>query len=637
MFESLLSLGVRLAAAAVALGWGLSAFGCLSATGYLVLGLPLLAAAVFSVDWRPLPRAVRLLACRPLGWVRRCRVLPLIFLFAATLILLGSALHAPNNFDGLNYRAPKVLHWLDQHRWHWVHTPTAAINYTLPNYEWLTAPLYLATGGFHLTVVINWACLAAMPGLFFALLRALGASRRTAWHWMWLFPLSGMVALQAGSIGNDLAGMTAALAALYWAVRFTVTGSSGHLFDALLAAAFCTGVKISNLPLAVLPGIVLARQPLQVLARRAALAGGMVIGLATSGFIPMLLNRAHTGTILGAPTGTDQVTNPLAALIGNTLILIENSFAPPLFPGARQLTAWLDPKPGIGFFGWIQSHYWKFSLRLGELPQEEAAGLGIGVTLGMLLCLALWWRSRAAFKRFGHPAQLLSWQRLLFGGWVAFAFLVLLLKLGLGAATARVTMPYLTLVLAIVLGYVGCDSATRGKLWQWVSPLLALSIIPALLITPSRPLIPPSAMFQMGHKLHLGDAALTQLQRVYEVYAQRPDPFIEMRQSLPADARTLVLVTDGFEPTAALWKPYGARRCEYWMSDAEVRTALDTATQPVYVLLKEEGCKEFFHQDIAAWMQSYHATPVLTFERRIFAANAPNRYTLARIEPARKP
>jgi hypothetical protein len=185
-------------------------------------------------------------ACRLKRWLKQRRWLPLIFLFTTTLIFIGSALHEPNNFDGLSYREPKVLYWLDAQRWHWIASPYEAVNYTLPNYEWLTVPFFLVTRGFHSTVIINWISFLFLPSLFFTLMRAFGARGRAAFDWMWLFPTGYIIALEAGGIGNDLVGMAALLAALHCASRFVRDGKGGQLFDALLAAAFCTGVKMGE-------------------------------------------------------------------------------------------------------------------------------------------------------------------------------------------------------------------------------------------------------------------------------------------------------------------------------------------------------------------------------------------------------
>jgi hypothetical protein len=637
MFESVISLSIRLAAAAVAVGWGLSALGRLNATGYLLAGLPALAWAVWSVDWTPVRRSWRREFRRPLLWWKRRRVLPLVFLLITGLILLGSVMHEPNNYDGLNYRAPKVLHWLDAQSWQWIHTASQNLNYTFPNYEWLTVPLFLASKGFHLTVVLNWIGFALLPGLGFSALRLLGANRRYAYDWMWILPSGYIVALEAGGIGNDLIGLTAFLASLHCAKRFNETGRGGCLLDALLAAAFCTGVKITNLPLAAFPLIILLKNPARLLNHRAVLVAGTLLGLVSSGLPLLLLNRLHSGSFLGAPPEEylmTQTTHPVAGWVGNSLLLVQTAVAPPLFPGARKLTAWLDPQPGVGVLGWVKAHYLKFSLQFGDLPQEEGGAFGLGVTLGLLLCAWLWWRTRSARGTGGAepPRSLMAWQRFAFVAWLVFALGVILARYGVGGP--RALLPWVALVLMLLLARLGSEAVARKRLWCRTAPWLSLTVIPALLVTPSRPLIPPSGLLWLGQKLGMSQASLAQMKVVYDVYARRADPYAELRECLPADAHTLALVSNGLEPAvSSYWLPYGQRHCVYWLSDADARRARQQSSQPLYVLLQEDGCQTWFHQNIDAWLRTYRATPLTNAEVRVLASKPPCRFTVARLDP----
>lgn len=143
MFDYILTLAIRLGATTIILGWLLSVLGILNFWGYLFIGLP----AVFVVLVLSSPRGkaqtrVSFIRCVFLWWKRR-RLLPLIFLFTFLLIVCGSVLYEPNNFDGLTVRIPRVLYWMGQHHWYWIKTPFPELNYLLPNYEWLTVPIFL--------------------------------------------------------------------------------------------------------------------------------------------------------------------------------------------------------------------------------------------------------------------------------------------------------------------------------------------------------------------------------------------------------------------------------------------------------------------------------------------------------------
>src|ERR1035441_1463585 len=167
-------------------GWTLSVLHQLNAAGYLVA---LLIGFVAFVAWwkqtseRMLPR---------IHWQKFCRrfrrPFPLAFLILAGMAFLGGMLYAPNNYDALAYRTPRVLHWLAAGQWHWIHTDFARLNTRTAGFEWLTAPIFLLAGSDRPVFLLNVICFLLLPGRLFAVLTRLGVRSRAAWHWMWLFP-----------------------------------------------------------------------------------------------------------------------------------------------------------------------------------------------------------------------------------------------------------------------------------------------------------------------------------------------------------------------------------------------------------------------------------------------------------------
>jgi hypothetical protein len=630
VFDWLLSLGTRLAALAVILGWLLSALGLLDLRGYLLAGIPAAVALIVlsskghSLPWDALNvRRVRV-------WWKRKRPLPLLYLVIFVLVVLGSVWHAPNNFDGLSYRAARVLFWLKAHHWCWIHSPYGPINHTLPNYEWLTVPMFLVTGGFHSTVVINWIAFLLVPPLFFSFLRALGANGRMAWDWMWLFPSGYIITMLAGGIGNDLLGLTAILAGLHFARRYGSSGKGGFLLDALLAAGFCTGVKLSNLPLPAFVLILLWKERRRLLTNKVALAGGIAFGTLASAMIPVLLNRAYSGSILGGGH-EDVVSNPVAGWVGNGLIMFMAAIAPPIFPGAGQAIAVLERALNNGFGSWLQSHYGKFTLKLNELPQEEGGGLGLGVTLGLIICLISWVRLRKGGARpFGR--SLLPWQWTAYWGCLAFGLAAVTAKLGTGPAVPRNLLPWAPLVLGPILVFLGCEGCASSRLWRVSAPLIMLSVLPALFLTPSRPLVPPGTLIGLAERAHLGPTAIERLRTVYGVYAQRADPFVAIRGAIPPDVEVIGLVSDGGEPTAAWFKPFSHRSPVYLLSADDVQAAR-TSGGVRYVVLKEPCCEQYFKMPPAGWLEKFRAQPIQSFEVTVFASRPPVRYTVTRLEP----
>lgn len=633
MFDRILGLAIRLASVAVLLGWMLSALGELTPRGYLMAGIPALAIVGFlstknSAGTSLMP-AMRL----PVLWWKKRRMLPLIFILTFFLIVCGSLLHEPNNFDGLSYRIPKILQWADHHRWHSIDTPFGELNYTLPNYEWLTMPFYMVTGGFHATVVINWIAYLFLPALFFSLLRTFGTPARLARDWMWIFPSAYLIAMQAGGIGNDLLGLTAILAALHCAKRFAATGRTSYLFDALLAAGFCTGIKLSNLPLAGFVLIVLGLPALR--AKRIALAAAVALFVAVSAVIPLALNFNHTGTILGTTSHDDQVQNPIAGCVGNGLIASVTTLAPPVFPGANQVSGALEKMLGQGLDSWLRAHYAKFTLRLNELPQEESGGLGLGITVMLLLNITIWFRRRKIEKTFRPNPALLPWQMFAWWGWLGFSLLVLSAKLGTGPAFPRNMLPWTPLLLAPIIGHFARGEIFRSRAWRIAAVLVALSAAPALILTPSRPLFPAAQFFEFAKKHGAPASALDRASVVYEVYAHRDDPFAPVKNELPGSVAVLGLISDGNEPTASWWKPYGSHHCVYLLSEDAVEAARKNGVE--YVAIQEFACGKYFDANAETWARTHRAHLIKSFELKLLAASPPMNYYLVKLdEPVAK-
>src|SRR4051812_38019329 len=106
-------------------GWTLSLLHALNRTGYTIV---FLVGAAATLAWwfrndiqTPAPNFPRLKR-------RFTRAFPAAFLILAALAILGGFLHAPNNYDAHSYRTPRVLHWLAEGRWHWIHTHFGNLN-----------------------------------------------------------------------------------------------------------------------------------------------------------------------------------------------------------------------------------------------------------------------------------------------------------------------------------------------------------------------------------------------------------------------------------------------------------------------------------------------------------------------------
>ena len=178
-------------------GWTLSALNELNPFGYavaLVLGFGAL------LIWR---KTNNTQFFPKIGWQklrhRFHRLLPAAYLTLAVGAVAGGLLYPPNNLDEFTYRLPRVLHWLAEGHWHWIHSPDARMNDRSSGFEWLTAPLLALTKSDRLFFLPNALSFFFLPGLIYSTFIRLGIARRVAWHWMWLLPAGFNFALQVWS------------------------------------------------------------------------------------------------------------------------------------------------------------------------------------------------------------------------------------------------------------------------------------------------------------------------------------------------------------------------------------------------------------------------------------------------------
>ena len=162
-----------LSAASVA-GWTLSLAHELNAGGYLVVAVVF--GVVFFVVWRKQKGGEP-----PKGGTRYCRwrwrfrqPIPLCYLVLAVMACLGGVLYPPSNYDALAYCTPRVLHWLSEGQWHWIHTEFQRLNVRGCGFEWAIAPLLAWFKTDRLVFVINAVTFALLPGMFFGVFRVLG-------------------------------------------------------------------------------------------------------------------------------------------------------------------------------------------------------------------------------------------------------------------------------------------------------------------------------------------------------------------------------------------------------------------------------------------------------------------------------
>ena len=487
------------------------------------------------------------------------RLLPASFLLLAIITLIGGLLYEPNNHDGLSYRIPRVLHWLSHDSWLWTGNSDTRMDTRSLGFEFLSLPFLAFLHTDRLIFLWNWTGFLFLPSLIFQLSRRLGASARPDWNWMWLVPSAYGIALQAGSIGNDF------IAGIFFLVSLALaTGRQPVPFRNLafsaVAMAICAGIKSTNI-LWALPWLCVILPQTKTLLRRPWLTTSLFLFcLALSSFPIWLSNQLHCGDWTGekaeATNASEKpitVTNPAVGIVGNLILLSIQNSAPPVWPFVRQTTDFVRsslPKPLVtslskSFEGAFQD------LAIRELPQEEGAGLGLGLTI--LSSLAIFAAIGAKRCTLIPPSLALRI------AWLATLVSILIYSSKMAiSCPARIILPAL---MFLIVGFSALPNQcwlVRSRVWRWTAFFTLASSILVLILTPSRPLFPQGLMIKMEQKLSLPPSLYERIFNVYETYGRRARAFSPLLTAVSPG--TLVLgYTGGVGLEAPLWKPYGDR------------------------------------------------------------------------------
>jgi hypothetical protein len=269
-------------------------------------------------------------------------------------------------------------------------------------------------------------------------------------------------------------------------------------------------------------------------------------------FIPMAaLNHNYAKSWTGDPLNQSKaaVANPFAGMFGNSLMLGFSAFQPPILASPSRVNDFaanhLLPHP---FKIWLVERFPRFELRMGEIPMEESAGLG----LGLISCLALWllFGKRSSFA----TSTLLRQPWFLLGTAGLFSLLFFMAKMG-SESTARLLLPYYPFLLLLPLGFWSLPRQTARKLVPFFT-LLCSPILVALILSPARPLFPVQKLLTL-----MGDRPrFARVREVYQTYKHRDNCWDPILTSLPPDIKTLGVFTHGDDLEAPLWKPFGLRK-----------------------------------------------------------------------------
>ncbi|HNZ74997.1 MAG TPA: hypothetical protein PKN20_02615 [Verrucomicrobiota bacterium] len=629
-FLPLIRIWIWVSALATLAGWSLSAVGQLNRGGYLVFGG--LAAAAFLLGRRGSGEK------RPgtgFKWrkvkARFRRWLPACFLGLTLLIFLGGALYPPSNHTAMTYRTPRVLHWLMEGHWHWIDTSNYRLNNRACGLEWLTAPLLLFTKSDRGLFLVNFIPFLLLPGLVFSLFKRLGVRGRVAWHWMWLLPTGYSFLVQAGGAGNDTFPAVYALAAMDFGLRAWESRRASDLWLSFLSAALLTGAKASNLTL-LLPCAIVVLPLLPQLKRRLGATGLVILLAGVVSFLPTaLLNIRYCGDWSGLVlerAGMD-MKNPLVGIWGNALLLFTNNFVPTFFP----LAGWWN-RSALALLpraiaGPLEANFEGGFMMLGEMPTEDWAGLGFGVSvlLAASVGASLWRRGAPAGggSRAGPPG-IPGWVRwgALLSPWVSL--LAYCVKSGM-VTPARLISPYYALLFPVLLLGTRPLAVVRSRWWRWLEGGTLLLALLVIVVTPGRPLWPARTLLTKVLAAHPEQRTAQRALAVYSVYDQRWDPLAEVRARLPQGLTVVGFMGNADDIDISLWRPFFTRRVKHFLPED---TPAEIRRRGIQYAVVNGGNLAAIGLPLAAWQERTGAEVLDTITATLTVSHGPQPWHIVR-------
>ncbi len=257
-----------------------------------------------------------------------------------------------------------------------------------------------------------------------------------------------------------------------------------------------------------------------------------------------------------------------------------------------------------------------------ELASEEGSGLGLGITATLLVVLIFGIRGLPPV-RWTSPATLLALATLI-------AFAAYMLKMG-SEATARLLLSYYPLLLLPVLKLPVQENWLRHRVWRLWLLLVALSVFPAIILSPARPLWPAQkisgAWLQKNPDRHLAQRIAT----IYATYAHRNDLLRPLREQLPSGVREVGLAAGSNDAEYSLWRPFGTRtvRC-FWSSRARQEPIAPDGLEWLVVHVGEWNALST--EPLPDWAAQHHFRIVATIPLVTFAKRGADDWCLLHLE-----
>jgi len=155
--------------------------------------------------------------------------------------------------------------------------------------------------------------------------------------------------------------------------------------------------------------------------------------------------------------------------------------------------------------------------------------------------------------------------------------------------------------------------------------IAALSALPALIFTPSRPLWPAITTTATLAEHFPTSPAILRVAEVYRTYRQRSDSLGRLRKYLPPETKVVGFIGEN-DSEVALWRPFGSRRVE------DLSKSSDWI--PPYVVTSDESMTTIFGTPVSEWVQSNHARIIATENFMTMTSRGPQNWYVISVPPS---
>jgi hypothetical protein len=191
--------------------------------------------------------------------------------------------------------------------------------------------------------------------------------------------------------------------------------------------------------------------------------------------------------------------------------------------------------------------------------------------------------------------------------WLSSLFFML--KMG-SEADARLMLPYYPLALIPIVLLPAQNRLLQFRGWKLLIALASLSVLPAVVLSPARPLWPGRIITERLARQHPDNPVLQRLATVYSAYARRNDTLAPLRGGLPGGALKIGFLAGSNDTDYSLWRPFGLRQVEYLQIGADQPVHIPGDLE--WIVVKRAAWAETGNMPLETWAAQIHAKITLS-------------------------